>query len=69
MAFDFSDPYPAILRMRAPRGSPIWWDANRNFSPTKHPDLRPMIASSTLVLQALPSGDKDDATRESLWAI
>lgn len=68
---NFSNPFPAALRLPAPKGALIWWDYRRNFSENAYPSLDPIIASSEILLQPKrgPWRAADPTEGDALWTI
>lgn len=60
-AFDFANPYPFLLDAPSPTGALIWWDPDRTFSASHHPDPERLFRDVDVLLTPHPGSLADYA--------
>ena len=51
LSLTFGNPFPLITHGRSPRGSSIWWDVGRTYSPTIFPDGKRLLGDTDWVME------------------
>jgi hypothetical protein len=57
LALNFSNPFPALLGAKSPKGTPTWLHFGRSFSEAVHPTAKAMLGDVGCVLEAKEGND------------
>jgi hypothetical protein len=68
LALSFSNPFPALLGAKSPKGAPIWLHFGRSFSAEVHPTAKVLLGDVGCILQA-KGGDDSSVALMNIYGV